>query len=124
MNIDEDLNKTYCGTPINMAPEILNRQLYSFKCDVWSVGTILYEMLTGASPFKDAANKEELKRGHRGAIKYPADVKLSRECKEFIDLCLSLDPSVRPTWAELLQHPFLQGATKHTMSLAGADLRY
>lgn len=104
-----------------MAPEILNKQAYSFKSDVWSVGTILYEMLTGASPFKDAVSKEELKSRHRGAIKYPSD--LSRECRSFIDLCLSLEPSVRPTWAELLQHPFLQGVTRHTQSLAPSMIR-
>jgi len=97
-----------------MAPEILNRESYSFKSDVWSVGTILYEMVTGTSPFKDAKNREELKRSHSGAIKYPSGVHLSRECKMFIDLCLSLDPSTRPTWAELLKHSYLKDATRHT----------
>lgn len=47
-----DLSVTYCGTPINMAPEVLNRGVYNYKADVWSLGTILYELLTGISPFK------------------------------------------------------------------------
>ncbi len=49
-----DLSSTYCGTPINMAPEILNGEVYNFKADVWSLGTILFELLTGSSPFKHA----------------------------------------------------------------------
>jgi serine/threonine-protein kinase ULK/ATG1 len=60
-NIEQDLNTTYCGTPMNMAPEILCRDSYSFKSDVWSVGTILYEMLIGSSPFKNASSKDDLK---------------------------------------------------------------
>lgn len=53
-----DFNSTYCGTPINMAPEVLRRDFYNYKIDVWSVGTLLYEIVTGISPFKDAMNKE------------------------------------------------------------------
>lgn len=46
------LNETYCGTPINMAPEMLNKGTYNYKADVWSIGTMLFELLTGFSPFK------------------------------------------------------------------------
>lgn len=53
-----DLNSTYCGTPINMAPEVLRRDFYNYKIDIWSVGTLLYEIVVGKSPFKDAMNKE------------------------------------------------------------------
>ena len=65
MNNISDLTATYCGTPINMAPEVLNRVKYSYKADIWSVGTILFEMLTGHSPYKEAQNKDQLKRKHR-----------------------------------------------------------
>ena len=53
-----DLSKTYCGTPINMAPEMLNKEMYNYKTDVWSVGTVLFELLTGYSPFRDAKTKD------------------------------------------------------------------
>lgn len=52
---------TYCGTPINMAPEVLNRSMYNYKADVWSLGTILFELVTGYSPFRDAKNKDQLR---------------------------------------------------------------
>lgn len=44
-----------------MSPEMLDKKSYSFKADVWSLGTILFEMLTGYSPFIEAKTKEELK---------------------------------------------------------------
>lgn len=70
-DIENDLNMTYCGTPINMAPEILKRESYGYKSDVWSVGTMLYELATGQSPFKEASNKDQLKKEHSGSISYP-----------------------------------------------------
>jgi|TARA_B110000285_G_C15011613_1_gene556728 serine/threonine protein kinase len=40
------------GTPLNMAPEILNGSQYSDKADVWSLGVMLYLLLTNKRPFK------------------------------------------------------------------------
>lgn len=53
-----DLSITYCGTPINMAPEVLNKSVYCYKSDIWSLGTVLFELLTDHSPFRDAKIKE------------------------------------------------------------------
>ena len=51
--INEDLLfTTLCGSPMYMAPEIFNKQAYNNKSDLWSVGIILFEMLSGYPPFK------------------------------------------------------------------------
>jgi serine/threonine-protein kinase ULK/ATG1 len=42
---------TMLGSPLNMAPEILNGDKYDNKADIWSLGTVLYEMLFGKPPF-------------------------------------------------------------------------
>ena len=43
--------KTICGTPYYMAPELLERQVYDTKCDMWSMGVILYVLMSGYLPF-------------------------------------------------------------------------
>jgi len=75
----EDLSHTYCGTPLNMAPEMLNGSVYNYKADVWSLGTIMFEMLTGYSPFRHAQNKEDLKRRiNQEQIQLPNTIFLSK----------------------------------------------
>ena len=46
------LTDTVCGSPLYMAPEILNHHKYNIKSDLWSVGVILYEMVMKEHPFK------------------------------------------------------------------------
>lgn len=48
---ESELAETNCGTPLLMAPEILEGELYGHKADVWSLGCLFYEMLTGFPPF-------------------------------------------------------------------------
>lgn len=55
----EDLTQTHCGTPIVMAPEVLNNKRYNHKADVWSLGIVFFEMLTGFMPFT-GKNKQDL----------------------------------------------------------------
>ena len=42
---------THCGTPIYMAPEIFQGCDYDFKVDIWSIGVVMYYLLSGTHPF-------------------------------------------------------------------------
>lgn len=44
-------NLTMCGTPLYMSPQIVKRNDYTSKTDIWSLGVLLFEMLTGETPF-------------------------------------------------------------------------
>ena len=59
---------THCGTPIYMAPQIFAGSDYDSKVDIWSIGVVMYYLLSGTHPFNgdldDIANKimnQELK---------------------------------------------------------------
>lgn len=106
--LDEDeLAKTQCGTPLYMAPEILNGQSYDSKVDVWSLGTIFFEMLTGFQPFT-GMNKEDLKRNiEKGNYMFPKSIKMSLEGLDFLNCCLQHNPKERMSWDELMKHNYL-----------------
>jgi serine/threonine protein kinase len=96
-----------CGTPVCMAPEIVAGCLYNYKVDVWSLGTLLFNLLTGTYPFK-GKNINELKESLRkGAYKIPRDVMVSIECVDFLNCCLKFDHSKRKDIQYLFSHPFL-----------------
>nr|XP_033812939.1 serine/threonine-protein kinase ULK1 [Geotrypetes seraphini] len=51
---------TLCGSPMYMAPEVIMSQHYDGKADLWSVGTIIYQCLTGKAPFQ-ASSPQDLR---------------------------------------------------------------
>ena len=69
-----------CGTPIYMSPQILNKESYSHKLDVWAIGIIFYELLIGTVPFL-SKNIGTLKEKIINGIYYiPFEANLSIEC--------------------------------------------
>jgi serine/threonine protein kinase len=47
----EQMIKFYCGTPLNMAPEVLTDKFYNFRIDIWSLGVAIYESMFNITPF-------------------------------------------------------------------------
>lgn len=75
--LHEDLAETVCGTPLVMAPEVLTGRRYNHKADVWSLGIIFFELVTGFTPFT-GRDKEDLKRNlQNGTYKLPKKLKLT-----------------------------------------------
>lgn len=73
----EDLSKTMCGTPLVMAPEILNGRMYNHKADVWSLGVVYFEMITGFTPFTGINKNDLINNIDKGVYKLPKKLKLS-----------------------------------------------
>lgn len=102
-----DLKKssTYnVGSPVYMPLEALNDNNYSSKSDVWAIGVIFYEMLTGKTPWR-AKTETDLKRQIKAvSIKSVIPAHVSRNATEFLCRSLSLNPSMRMTPDEMISY--------------------
>ena len=104
---ENDLAQTLCGSPLYMAPEIIEKQHYSIKSDLWSVGMILYEMVYGNNPYFDACNVIDLlQKIKERSIQYSDRV--SPECNNLLSSLLERDPEKRITWKDFFIHNWLQ----------------
>lgn len=53
--------ETYCGTPITMAPEIMEYKPYDKKVDIWSLGVISFQLIYGKLPFSTSQGINKFK---------------------------------------------------------------
>jgi serine/threonine protein kinase len=104
-----DLKQTYCGSPMYMSPELIQHKKYNSNSDLWSIGVIIYEMITGTPPFK-VKNYKQLVEKMKTEIKIPDKYKrnISNECCQLLESLLSIDSKYRITWENFFEHPWLQ----------------
>ena len=92
-----------------MAPELIERKRYSEKVDVWSLGVITYQLLSGVTPFDGRNIKEINKNIVQKKLTFGEKEwrKVSQNAKDFISLCLDRDQNRRPTIEELFDDPWI-----------------
>lgn len=115
------LAETLCGSPLYMAPEILRYEKYDAKADLWSVGTVLYEMVVGKPPFRASNHVELLRKIEKGEdrIKFPEDIEVSDEIKKLIRGLLKRNPVERMTFGEFFDNVVIRAEIP---GLVGDDL--
>ncbi|KAI7870051.1 kinase-like domain-containing protein [Spinellus fusiger] len=135
------LADTLCGSPLYMGPEILAYKKYDAKADLWSVGAVLYEMITGKPPFRAHNHLELLKmiqenqdRIHfPGERQYPSSssmhdpraekpsIVIGEDLKDLIRKLLKQEPVERISFEEFFMHPavFQPPATRSTSQSPG-----
>ena len=99
--------QTNVGTPITMAPEILDEKKYDNKCDLWSIGVIIYQLCFKEPPYKGESSialSKKIKNLGQKHFKQSDDPKLD----DLIRKLLVANPSKRLNWKEYFEHPFFK----------------
>ena len=101
---EEKERKTVCGTPIYLAPEIIKEQGHDERVDIWCIGVLLFELITGNVPFQ-GPDIEALKSNILHLkIMWPKE--MNPDAKDLISKILKLDPRQRLPLEDMLEHPF------------------
>ncbi|XP_010515900.1 PREDICTED: serine/threonine-protein kinase ATG1b-like isoform X3 [Camelina sativa] len=117
------LAETLCGSPLYMAPEIMQLQKYDAKADLWSVGAILFQLVTGRTPFTGISQIQLLQNIIRSTdLHFPADCRdLSTDCKDLCRKLLCRNPVERLTFEEFFHHPFLSDKQSYDFTRSRLD---
>ena len=102
---EDEKRTTVCGTPIYLAPEILEEKGHNEAVDIWCIGVLLFELVTATVPFQgndiDTLKENILKL----KITWPKDI--NTDAKNLIMKILKLDPRQRLSLEDMLKHPFI-----------------
>ncbi|XP_064569534.1 ribosomal protein S6 kinase alpha-5 isoform X2 [Zonotrichia leucophrys gambelii] len=113
--------KTPCFTLHYAAPELLNHNGYDESCDLWSLGVILYTMLSGQVPFQSQDRSltctsalEIMKKIKKGEFSFEGEAwkNVSEEAKELIRGLLTVDPNKRIKMSSLRYNEWLQDGSQ------------
>ncbi|KAH9474301.1 G2-specific protein kinase nim-1 [Psilocybe cubensis] len=103
---------TYVGTPYYMSPELMQEKAYDSKSDIWSLGCLIYELCALKPPFHEAKTHSELSIFIRNGRIPPLPRGYSQALTSVIKSMLNLNPAMRPSAAQLLQHERLELVNK------------
>ncbi|CAF3804076.1 unnamed protein product [Adineta steineri] len=110
---------TLCGSPMYMAPEVIRSLQYDGKADLWSIGTIMYQCLTGKAPFQ-AQTPQALKLYYEKNVNLSPAIPptTSPELADLITRILKRNPKERIDYEEFFNHPFLKKSQPVNISKA------
>ena len=106
LDIHGRLNGVF-GSPYYLAPEVLS-QCYNEKCDIWSIGIIMYILLTGKPPYVGRSEQEIMQRVVRGELTLSKLATLSTSAQDLVNKMLIRNVKERLSAAQTLAHPWIQ----------------
>ena len=101
------LGTTQTGTPYYASPEVWNDCPYDSKSDIWSLGCVLYEMITLKPPFRAADMEGLYKKVTKGQFSKIPDI-FSNDLHQIVIFLLQVNPKLRPSCDQILNHPIVQ----------------
>ena len=90
-----------------ISPEVIDNK-YSYKCDIWSCGVIMYMLLKGEAPFKGSTREEVYSKIRKEEIDFDNIGGLSRDAKDLLSKMLERDPEKRFAAKECLKHKWMK----------------
>jgi calcium-dependent protein kinase len=115
------------GSPFYIAPEVI-RQNYNNKCDIWSIGVLMYVLLSGEYPFQAADYRQTFKliKANKVEFKNVKWTKISNSAKDLVARMLEKDYNKRPTAEQCLQHEWIVDNIKKqkTNNIDTTDLKF
>jgi len=107
--VEESFFDTSRGTEDYAAPEMLLHKPYqASKCDVFSLGMVLYELLIGTIPWDAGTRNKLLKENRHPLVVFPAKTEISEQAKDLVTKMLEPSPGERPFMETVIQHPWLK----------------
>ncbi|KAL4509217.1 hypothetical protein ABPG72_018148 [Tetrahymena utriculariae] len=106
-----------CGTSYFKAPEVINR-CYDEKCDLWSCGALMYELLSGCPPFDAETDDEIEEKILQGGYSFPSEYfgGVSDEAIDLLKKLLTYIPTFRISAKQALEHPWFQKISNKDLS--------
>ncbi|XP_068099551.1 serine/threonine-protein kinase ULK1 isoform X2 [Hyperolius riggenbachi] len=109
---------TLCGSPMYMAPEVIMSQHYDAKADLWSIGTIIYQCLTGKAPFQ-ASSPQDLRLFYEKNKSLIPNIPRETSChlKQLLLGLLQRNQKDRMEFDEFFHHAFLDAGSSMKKSV-------
>lgn len=98
---------THAGTILTMAPEILNFEKYDDKCDLWSLGVVIYQLYTRKYPYNGLCESEVLKNIDKKGQSVLDEIK-DEKIKDLLSKLLVRNPKERISWEDYYKHSLFQ----------------
>jgi len=118
--------KNVVGTMFYIAPEVF-QQHYTYHCDMWSIGVVMFIMLFGFPPFhgsNDAVTQRRILAGFHPEVRngygafFPSAIPVSAQARDLLRRLLDSDPALRLTATEALAHPWFNQTSSEPLATA------
>ena len=123
-NCDVDMTKTYCGSPLYMAPELITRKEYNSQADLWSFGIVMYQLLFGVHPNNASKFEDLLHNLKTKEIDFHIRNNYSKPCIDLLKKLLTKNPQKRIGWDDFFNHIWFNNWNDNTTYKSNTNCQY